>query len=87
MATHAEDCNFRKVSEDGQRLIDAGEPAPLIDFTRRLLACPSLRNCEFGDYCTILAASLLSEHERHPQVASASSLSYPSDGQAHPSRE
>lgn len=66
MSLRDEHCNFRKVSDSGQRLIDADDAEALITFTRDILACPRLRDCEFGDYCTILSASLLAEHGRHP---------------------
>jgi hypothetical protein len=66
MPLHDENCNFRRISDSGQTLIDAGDSAALIDFTRAVLACPGLKTCEFGDYCTILCASLLAEHGRHP---------------------
>jgi len=66
MTLRTSDCNFRLVSDTGQRLIDADNTDALIVFTREILACPRLRACEFGDYCTILSASLLAEHDRHP---------------------
>lgn len=67
MPLRDESCNFRKVSDSGQELIDADNAEALITFTRDILACPRLRRCEFGDYCTILSASLLAEHGRHPR--------------------
>lgn len=66
MTLLTQDCHFRLVSDTGQKLIDADDSDALIRFTRQVLACPRLRDCEFGDYCTILAASLLSEHGRAP---------------------
>jgi len=66
MTLRTPDCNFRLVSDTGQKLIDASNSDALIGFTREILACPRLRVCEFGDYCTILSASLLAEHGRHP---------------------
>ncbi len=66
MTLRTEDCNFRLVSDSGQKLIDAEDTDALIRFTREILACPRLKQCEFGDYCTILSASLLAEHGRHP---------------------
>jgi hypothetical protein len=71
MTLQTSDCNFRLVSEQGQHLIDEGNPDALVAFTREVLACPLLRNCEFGDYCTILSASLLAEHDRHPHTVMA----------------
>lgn len=47
-------------------MIDADDAQALILFTRELLSCPRLKQCEFGDYCTILSASLLAEQGRHP---------------------
>ncbi|WP_156428672.1 hypothetical protein [Magnetospirillum sp. XM-1] len=47
-------------------MIDANNPEALIQFTREILSCQRLKECEFGDYCTILSASLLAEHDRHP---------------------
>lgn len=66
MTLRNEDCNFRLVSDTGQLLIDAEDAEALVRFTRDILACPRLRECEFGDYCTILSASLLAEHGRQP---------------------
>lgn len=66
MTLQTQDCTFRLVSDMGQRLIDADDAQALILFTRELLSCPRLRECEFGDYCTILSASLLAEQGRHP---------------------
>jgi hypothetical protein len=66
MTLRTEDCNFRLVSDTGQMLIDANDSDALIMFTRDVLACPRLKTCEFGDYCTILSASLLAEHGRQP---------------------
>lgn len=71
MTLRTEDCNFRLVSNTGQDLIDAKDARALIDFTRNILACPRLKTCEFGDYCTILSASLLAEHDRHPHASNA----------------
>jgi hypothetical protein len=67
MTLLAPDCTFRLVSDTGQRLIDADDALALIEFTRKVLGCPRLRECEFGDYCTILSASLLTEYGRHAQ--------------------
>lgn len=66
MTLQTTDCTFRLVSDTGQRLIDAEDSQALIKFTRAVLSCPRLKDCEFGDYCTILSASLLAEHDRHP---------------------
>ncbi|CUW38739.1 conserved protein of unknown function [Magnetospirillum sp. XM-1] len=66
MTLRTQDCTFRLVSDTGQRLIDANNPEALIQFTREILSCQRLKECEFGDYCTILSASLLAEHDRHP---------------------
>lgn len=66
MTLRTPDCNFRLVSDMGQKLIDADDSAALIAFTRDILACPRLRACAFGDYCTILSASLLAEHGKSP---------------------
>jgi hypothetical protein len=65
MTLHSEKCDFRLVSELGRQLIEADDGAALVDFTRRVLDCPRLPTCPSGDYCTILAASLLSDHGRH----------------------
>jgi hypothetical protein len=81
------DCHFRLVSDTGQRLIDAGNSDALIDFTRQMLACPRLRDCEFGDYCTILAASLLSEHGRHPHDAGRDSAAAQAEAADRPLQE
>lgn len=67
MTLSTPDCTFRLVSDTGQRLIDADDGQALIKFTRQVLGCPRLRDCEFGDYCTILSASLLAEYGRHAQ--------------------
>lgn len=64
MALRDQNCNFRQVSDRGQELIDADNTEALIAFTRHILECQRLRECEFGDYCTILCASLLAEHGR-----------------------
>jgi hypothetical protein len=69
MTLRTEDCNFRLVSDTGQGLIDADDAQALVRFTRDILACPRLKACEFGDYCTILSASLLAEHARAPYEA------------------
>ncbi|CAA7616577.1 hypothetical protein [Magnetospirillum sp. SS-4] len=62
MTLRTEHCNFRLVSDTGRALLEAGDPKALVDFTRKTLACPRMSVCPFGDYCTILSASLLSEH-------------------------
>ena len=64
MPLRDQNCNFRVVSDRGQELIDADDTEALIAFTRHILQCERLRECEFGDYCTILCASLLAEHGR-----------------------
>ncbi len=66
MTLYTEDCNFRRISDMGQSLIDAEDSEALLGFTRELLCCSRLKECEFGDYCTILSASLLAEQDRHP---------------------
>ncbi|MBI3446396.1 MAG: hypothetical protein HY055_13830 [Magnetospirillum sp.] len=65
MTLRTKDCNFRLVSEAGQRLMEADNAQELVAFTRATLSCPRLRVCEFGDYCTIFSASLLSECGKH----------------------
>ncbi|RAU21994.1 hypothetical protein CU669_09855 [Paramagnetospirillum kuznetsovii] len=54
------------MSDTGRQLIEADDEQALIAFTRKTLACPRLRECPYGDYCTIFAASLLSERGKHP---------------------
>jgi hypothetical protein len=71
MPLRDKNCNFRLVSDKGQELIDAADEEALICFTRTVLGCSCLKTCEFGDYCTILCASLLAEHGRHPYEAGA----------------
>lgn len=66
MTLRTEDCNFRLVSETGQRLMEADDAQELLAFTRATLSCPRLRICPYGDYCTIFSASLLSEAGKHP---------------------
>ncbi|CAA7620205.1 conserved hypothetical protein [Candidatus Terasakiella magnetica] len=61
MSIRSETCEFRLVSEAGQRLVSEGDAKSLTDFTRQILACPRLVTCKYGDYCTIFSASLLTE--------------------------
>jgi hypothetical protein len=65
MTLRTDQCNIRLVSETGRDLIEADDHQALLEFTRNTLACPRLRSCLYGDYCTIFSASLLSEHGRH----------------------
>ncbi len=62
MTLRTEQCDFRLVSEAGRALAQGDDSAVLLRFTRQTLACPRLRLCPYGDYCTIFAASLLAEH-------------------------
>ena len=66
MTLRSQDCNFRLVSETGQRLIEADDAQELVDLTRATLSCPLLRSCDCGAYCTIFSASLLSEFGKQP---------------------
>ena len=64
MTLRTDQCNFRQVSDMGRKLINDVDPQALVEFTRKTLSCPCLRQCPSGDYCTIFSASLLSEHGR-----------------------
>jgi hypothetical protein len=57
-------CEFREVSEQGNRLIATEGRVAVLAFCRALLACPRLRDCPAGDCCTIFAASLLADADR-----------------------
>ena len=65
MTLRTDQCNIQLVSKTGRDLIKADDHRALVEFTRDTLACPRLRACPYGDYCTIFSASLLSEHGRH----------------------
>ena len=72
MTLRSEHCNFRLVSVAGRRLIESNSPQELVEFTRATLSCPRLRSCDFGAYCTIFSASLLSEYGKQPHDESDS---------------
>lgn len=66
MTLGTETCNIRLVSDMGRKIIEADDGDALVGFTRKTLACPRLRECPYGDYCTIFSASLLSERGKNP---------------------